>query len=338
MEQQMASDDRSVTAAATNPAGPGLQPDDSLTQAGRKVLGHHFRRMLQHEPGTRLGADSEELHDMRVATRRMRSAMRVFAPFFDGAVLRPLTKHLRRTGQTLGPVRDLDVLIERTNDELSKLPDDERADLEPLLAEWRAQQDTVRSTMLTYLNGKQYGRFLDRFGRFLEADVAALMPQEAGLPPVPGVRAGAPMLIDAAYDALLRYDPVPDEQSLDALHELRIECKRFRYTLEFFREVLGPEVGKAIREVVAVQDHLGALVDARVAVQLIEGFLSRCLAPGGSERSDVRGARHYLGGKRDEMAALLRGFPDVWSHFRRAEVGQLLAASTAALRRGGDVA
>lgn len=62
---------------------PGVLPDDPMSEAGRKVLRFHFGRMLEHEPGTRLGDDIEELHDMRVATRRMRSAFRVFTSYFD---------------------------------------------------------------------------------------------------------------------------------------------------------------------------------------------------------------------------------------------------------------
>jgi hypothetical protein len=58
---------------------PGVLADDVLSEAGRKVLAYHFNQMLLHEEGTRLGVDIEELHDMRVATRRMRAAFEVFA-------------------------------------------------------------------------------------------------------------------------------------------------------------------------------------------------------------------------------------------------------------------
>ena len=60
------------------PRKPGLKIDDTMAEGARKTLYFHFRRMLYHEPGTRLGQDIEELHDMRVATRRMRAAIRVF--------------------------------------------------------------------------------------------------------------------------------------------------------------------------------------------------------------------------------------------------------------------
>jgi transposase-like protein len=91
----------------------GLEPTDSLAEAGRKVLGFHFGRMLTHEPGTRLGNDAEALHDMRVATRRMRAAFRVFGSGFRQKSVKPLLAGSRATARALGRVRDLDVFIEK---------------------------------------------------------------------------------------------------------------------------------------------------------------------------------------------------------------------------------
>ena len=92
-----------------NVRAPGVQPDDLLAEAGRKVLRYHFTAMLRHEAGTRLGEDSEALHDMRVATRRMRAAFEVFGEVFRPKVLKTHVKRLRTAGRTLGRVRDLDV-------------------------------------------------------------------------------------------------------------------------------------------------------------------------------------------------------------------------------------
>ena len=102
---------------------PGVLPDDPMSEAGRKVLRFHFERMLAHEPGTRLGEDIEELHDMRVATRRMRSAFGVFSPYFDPDALQPFFKGLRRTGRALGGVRDLDVFMEKAQRYRNMLPE-----------------------------------------------------------------------------------------------------------------------------------------------------------------------------------------------------------------------
>jgi len=110
-----------------------LEPTDTMAEAGRKVIGFHFARMLQHEPGTRLGEDIEELHDMRVATRRMRAALRIFGESFSKKKSKPIRKGLKETGQALGAVRDLDVFMEKLAQHRQTLPEAEKAGLDPLL-------------------------------------------------------------------------------------------------------------------------------------------------------------------------------------------------------------
>src|SRR5512139_2183845 len=118
---------------------PGVQPDDSLAEAGRKVLRYHFVQMLRHEAGTRDGEDIEDLHDMRVATRRMRAAFEVFEDAFTPKSLRTYLKGLRTAGRTLGRVRDMDVFMEKAHHYLESLPSDRRQGLDPLLRHWQEE-------------------------------------------------------------------------------------------------------------------------------------------------------------------------------------------------------
>ena len=127
-----------------------------MTEAAAKTLRFHLAKMLEHEEGTRLGEDPEELHDMRVSTRRMRMALRVFADYLDPDVLRPVLKGLRRTGRTLGAVRDLDVFDEKTQVYLDGLPDERAGDLDGLLEAWKAERDKQREHLVAYLDGKRY--------------------------------------------------------------------------------------------------------------------------------------------------------------------------------------
>ena len=86
--------------------------DDHLAEAGRKVLRFHLARMVAREAGTREGRDLEELHGMRVATRRQRAAWRVFGVAFDQKRTGRHQRRLKEVARDLGAVRDLDVLIE----------------------------------------------------------------------------------------------------------------------------------------------------------------------------------------------------------------------------------
>jgi CHAD domain-containing protein len=87
-----------------------------MAEAARKTFLFHFRQMLVHEPGTRRGADIEALHDMRVATRRMRVAARVFAKYLDSEATRPFKAELKRAGGVLGRPRVTRVPSRRARD------------------------------------------------------------------------------------------------------------------------------------------------------------------------------------------------------------------------------
>ena len=95
-----------------------------------------------------------------------------------------------------------------------------------------------------------------------------------------------PTLIYDRYQVVRGYETVIEDAPIETLHALRIDCKRLRYSLEFFREVLGPEAKDVIREVVIIQDHLGDLHDADVACSLLVGFLGEGYGVGTTLRDE----------------------------------------------------
>ncbi len=95
------------------PLAPDATPDAVLAAA----LGDQHRRLVAHDPGTRLGTDSEDLHQMRVATRRARAFLRAARSLVDREWGDELRAELGWLGTSLGPARDLDVLIERLEGE-----------------------------------------------------------------------------------------------------------------------------------------------------------------------------------------------------------------------------
>jgi CHAD domain-containing protein len=302
-----------------------------MSEAGRKVLHFHFARMLKHEPGTRAGEDIEELHDMRVATRRMRAALRVFGTYLKARAVRPYVVGLRRTARALGAVRDLDVFMHKARIYLETLPPEQGQDLDPLLAMWQAEREQAREEMLTYLDGAKYRDFVQGFQLFLERPGAGARKMK-GFPPEPTeMRHVAPQLIYARWAGVQAFDRLLDGASVAVLHALRIECKRLRYTLEFFREVLGAEAKEVIAEVVQLQDHLGNLNDADVANALLSEFLFASPGPPASDRVIAPGVVSYLAAKQRELQMLIETFPRTWKRFNRPEVRQWLANAVALL-------
>ena len=307
------------------PKSPGVLADDHLAEAGRKVLRFHLARMIAREAGTRTGKDAEELHAMRVATRRQRAAWRVFGNAFDVTLTRKHRRHLKEVAADLGAVRDMDVLIEAAEAYRRRQPAAEAVAFDPLVAGWRTNRDAARIMLVRELDSDRFRRWVDGYVAFLQTEglgalaVGPVQPHR--------VRDTMPSRVWAAYENVRAYEPVMRWADVTTLHDLRIAAKWLRYTLEFVREALGRDAGPVIEKVVALQDHLGWLHDADVAAGLARTFL---VAHAGelSERESAAIGR-YLVDRERELARLRRTVGPAWRGvsspaFRRA-LGRLVA-------------
>jgi CHAD domain-containing protein len=292
-----------------------ITPGDTLAEAGRKMMRYQFAQMLKHEPGTRQGEDIEALHDMRVATRRMRAAFEVFEDAFEPGALKPYLKGLRATGRALGAVRDLDVFIEKAQHYLEIQPADRIEDLTPLLQAWEDQREIARQQMLEYLNSTDYTIFKREFNTFLQTPGAGALSTPTGQPFPNRVCELAPVLIFTRLAHVLAYDPYLPGAPVERLHALRIEFKKLRYTVEYFRDVLGSKAKDIIEELKTIQDHLGDLNDADVASQILQAFIED--AQQTSALENLEAVHHYLDYRVAEMAQLRQSFPQVWANFMR---------------------
>jgi len=287
---------------------PGVIADDHLAEAGRKVLRFHLARMIAREDGTREGKDPEDLHAMRAATRRQRAAWRIFGEAFRGARTRAHRKRLREVASRLGAVRDLDVLIEAADEYRADLPVTEQRGLEPLLAAWRVHRDDARELLIRELDSEAYRRWLDDYAEFVRHEglgAKAVAPTEPHR-----VRDTAASRIQAAYEQVRAYEPVLRWADVDTLHELRIAGKWLRYSLEFVREALGPDVEMLIARITALQDHLGLMHDADVAAHLARDFLLD--HAGGLSDTESAAIGRYLLNREREVNRLRRTVGATW--------------------------
>lgn len=322
-------------AAATDLRSPGVQPDDNLAEAGRKVMRYHFAQMLLHEAGTRLGEDIEELHDMRVATRRMRAAFEVFEAAFSQKATKPLLKGLRNTGRSLGKVRDLDVFVEKAQHYMETLPEEKRAGLQPLLQSWAEQRQAAQLDLIEYLDGPKYARFKADFFAFVNTPGAGAREASGGGFAPNRVREIVPVLIYTRLASVRAFESILDTASLEQFHALRIEFKKLRYTVEFFREVLGKEAKAIIDDLKGVQDHLGDLNDAQVATRILDDFLTKWDQEQNkfpvSQRQSPEAILTYMIYRYNERQRLMHSFRDTWAYFNRPEFQQNLALAIATL-------
>jgi CHAD domain-containing protein len=305
----------------------GVLAEDSLPEAACKVLRYHFARMQRREAGTRSGDDAEELHDMRVATRRMRAAWRVFDGAFKSGKTKKIRRHLETIADRLGVVRDLDVLIDGLEAYRLGLDEDQQSGLDPLLSLWRKQRSSARKELLTELDSDRYAVFIKEMETFLDAGAnAAAAVATPTLPHRVRDRAGSEVW--AAYEAVRAYELVLPWADVETLHDLRIATKWLRYTLEFFGETLGPDSARLLERVAALQDHLGCLHDADVATKLARDLLVARAGELSRVETDAIGA--YLHSREREVARRRRALGAIWravigAPFRRA-LGRAAAA------------
>ncbi len=330
---------RTVDRQADLPPEPaGLFPDDTMAQAARRTVQRHLRQMLEHEPGVRLGTDPEQVHDMRVATRRLRAAMRVFGEYLEPEEVRTLTRDLRRAGRLLGTVRDMDVFREKTQRYLETLPAEQRDGLDPLLAAWEAHYGLSRAALLSYLDGPRFARLQEHMAAFLRSPEEKRPPEAGGRPQ--RLRQVVPVVLYQGLAAVRAYEEWLNGSHgpLERYHGLRIAGKGLRYALEFFRPVLGPEAELLIERMKALQDHLGDLQDAVVACGLLRDYLTWGTwgRPAGQEPRPATavlapGVAAYLAYRQLEIQHLVDTFPAVWEQVRGPEFAHLLGSSVLAL-------
>jgi triphosphatase len=303
---------------------PDLGPtaiDDSVTAraVALAALRRSFAALLACEPGTRLGDDIEALHQMRVATRRLRAALRLFADTLP-ARARGFHRTLGWIGGWLGAVRDLDVQLDRLRTWRGEMAPRDTAALEAVAVLLRRRRLRARQRMLSGLDSHRYERFMAAFTAFLQH------PPRRGTPlarmPILAV---APDLITRRYRRVMKGgDAIVSASPPSEYHALRIRCKRLRYALEFHAEVYVKPVRALLRALIDLQDLLGNHQDAEVAASRLRGL---CETHGSALRPETIFVIGKLAGRYERRAAALRRrFPKLyrkvpgrrWRRLRRA--------------------
>jgi CHAD domain-containing protein len=243
-------------------------PGDAPVHHVRVALDTRLRALLSHDPGARTGADVEDVHQMRVSVRRMRAALKAARPLLEAEWADELRAELGWLGRSLGPVRDLDVLLPRLRGLAADLSKRERTAAERLIGALDEDYLAARRDMLAAMNTPRYTTLLERL-----ADAAALpLPTRSAT----DARPEMVELVRAEYDALRRAVKKAGKNPPDeVLHALRIKGKRLRYTGELAEPALGRPVSRMLSATAELQEVLGEHQDACVAQQRIRELLPR---------------------------------------------------------------
>lgn len=241
----------------------------SIDDVFEQILRQNLRAVEEWEPVALAGEDIEGVHKVRVGLRRMRSALSVFAPVIPRAVTRALAKELRRSARELDRARDLDVYISET---LSKAPEKKATKALRKIALNHRDEAYVRVSKL--VQGKRYTSFKEDFTQWLDTGGwRAELSAEERRALQRRVTPFATRVLEQHRAQVLEDGKQIDRMDSEALHRLRIDCKKLRYATEFFAPLYGERMVDFTQHLKALQDLLGTLHDTAVIAELHRDLL-----------------------------------------------------------------
>jgi CHAD domain-containing protein len=310
---------------------PGLSPQDTMDEAGRKIFAFHLARMLKEEARLTEADNTNPIHDMRVATRRMRSAFEMFRSFYGKSTAMPLRQHLRLVANRLGAARDIDVQRELLAAYAEKADEPESRPengLAPLFDHFVQEKKEAERELFALIHGNAYAAFIGDFLTFVQTPG---MGSKKGIL-MPRVCDAAPALIYEEFGRLRAHGPHLNKANLDEWHELRIVFKRLRYALEAFAEVLGEDSAQVVAAIKQMQEHLGNLQDARVSMDTARQYLDLHASDSAAPQTPHTWAVwRYMMASGERLHGLLEESPARWVEFDIPAIRQALANAIAYL-------
>ena len=248
---------------------PAMAVEAALQRFGRQCLTH----LLRNEP-VALAGESEGIHQMRVAVRRLRSVLSALKPMLPQEHYRWASEELKWLTHVLGPTRNWDIfaasLAAPVSDALSA-----NRELEYLVRAVERRRHAVFDDAKQAILSERYAKSILCLLRWFEAygwreqpvsEQAALL-----LAPIANL---APELIDRCYRRARKRSKRFAEQTPTQRHRLRIALKKLRYIIEFLESLFDEnQVRTFVNRLQLLQDCLGHANDVRVAYDLVDELL-----------------------------------------------------------------
>jgi CHAD domain-containing protein len=282
----------------------------TLGDAASGAIEKYFRKTVEHEAEVLKDKDAEELHQMRVGLRRLRSAVTGFAPVLNLPKEASESK-IGKVGRILGTLRDLDVMLESLqNTYYPNLPADEQKVLDKALLYLLKQRHRALKGVREVLEHKTYQSLKESIENWLDhpqyraiehLSIAEVLP-DLLLPQVSEFFLHPAWLLGTEYeDGKVKVaddlNAEAVEQKLAAegtiLHDLRKQAKRVRYLMNLFGDFYGESYEVYVEDVKAVQECLGDIQDSEVLGEFLTDFVERDLKKELPKLADILAKNRY---------------------------------------------
>jgi CHAD domain-containing protein len=256
-----------------------LDPEMEATAAAKIIHNALLSVMRANEAGLLRDLDPEFLHDFRVGIRKTRSGLGQLKGVFPRRDRMHFQREFRWLGDRTGPTRDMDVYLQKIPDYQEALPGGVIDELQPLVDFLERRKRREHNRLTRTLNSKRYDRLMRDWSGFLaQSSPTGLLPGNATRP-----------ILDVASERTWKVfgkvlnsgKAAGGDATAEALHRLRINCKRLRYLLSFFRSLFPPEEMKPLlKELKRLQDVLGDFNDIQVQQVSLRQFAEEMMYAG----------------------------------------------------------
>ncbi len=247
-----------------------LTPEMSAGDAMTLILRSLFDTMKANLDGVLQDIDTEFLHDYRVAIRRARSALALIKKTLDPDVRAMAKDDFAWLGKMTNRMRDLDVYALKRDEYRAMLPEIMRDDLDPFFEHLAKERARERRKLLRVMKGKQYEETLARLEVALSRAPSEDEAAKAGTPATPLAQK---VIFQKYKDVITDGGAIDDDSPDEKLHELRIDCKKLRYLLEFFRSLFpDKKMAGLIKQLKRLQELLGDHNDYCVQQEALRAY------------------------------------------------------------------
>ncbi len=243
----------------------GLNCSADAFEIAARVLRIRFDEVISFHAAAMRPRSVAGIHDMRVASRRLRSALRDFSPVFKKRPLDDFKTDLKYLADALGAVRDQDVAIASLKKLWEKAENKPiRSGINHLIAERRSFRKQAHDELKSILSPKFISDLQQRFRAAVDDGAA---PGNSA--PFSFGEAGGDVILASLNDLLARGERIYEPFNSKALHKLRLAAKHLRYAIELFAKCWNGTLDQYAKEIADLQSHLGEVHDADAWIEFL---------------------------------------------------------------------
>lgn len=299
----------------------------NIEMYGAKIVQAQLEALLGEIEGVRTSDDIEYVHRMRVATRRMRAVLPIFGPYLAKKKTDAWSDAFRKITKALGSARDLDVQLEKLTKRFDADSDEYKPGLERMILRWKQRREKAQKSVVKALDEFQ----LSGVAQEIAAKTAPLVffSDQIDIHDPALMKLGVTH-IRKELSEMLKYDrAIQDPANVTELHEMRIQAKRLRYSMETFAPLFPNELASQLKLMKSIQDLVGETHDADVWIEILPKFIE-------DERKLIReffgddapinklipGIEDFLAAEKVERDEKYAEFIELWEKTKKDETWQ----------------